>query len=173
MEEKYDPYEYLRYELFEELVPRMLYWGTEEEKNEFFQLLLQENSSLVCDMYKMLCEDDGQPCPFQRDDFKTEMFKRGGISFLQINVPQGNSGTGGILRAYLLYMKQEDGRFVKRYFVVKKFQNGNVFNVHIAPDTESVLGEELTRHAGDMEYEYWKLVRDFVKLLLQDIYGSH
>ncbi|MCM1065921.1 MAG: hypothetical protein NC420_15925 [Eubacterium sp.] len=57
--------------------------------------------------------------------------------------------------------------------MVRRFQNGNVFNVHIAPEAENTLGEELTGHVGDMEYEYWRLVRDFVKLLLQEIYGTY
>lgn len=33
---RYSRYDYLRYELFEVLLPEMLYWGTERERNEFF-----------------------------------------------------------------------------------------------------------------------------------------
>ena len=36
MEIQYNHYEYLRYELFEILIPSMLYEGSEEQKENFF-----------------------------------------------------------------------------------------------------------------------------------------
>lgn len=173
MEEKYDHYEYLRYELFEELIPRMLYQDTGEEQNDFFQLLLQENGNLIYDMYKTLCEDDGLPCPYKRKDFEAAKFERGGVNILQMLTPRNSPEISGVLRAYLLYMKHGDGGFMKKYFVIRRFQNGNVFNLYITPEAEGVLGEELTGHAGDMEYEYWKLVRDFTRIMIQDMHGAH
>lgn len=53
--------------------------------------------------------------------------------------------------------------------MIKRFRSGNVFNIYVTPEEENLLGEELTDHVGDMEYEYWKLARDYSKIVLQDI----
>ena len=71
MEQKYSYYDYLRQELFEELIPKMLYKGTEEESSRFFQQLFQENKRLVRDMFQTLCEADGVPYPYHNKDFET------------------------------------------------------------------------------------------------------
>lgn len=165
--EKYDQYGYLRYELFEELIPRMLYHGTEEEQEEFFQLLCRDGGKLVYSMFQALCEDDGLSCPYCQEDFATQTLKRGGFHILQMLMPLEDPGAFGVLRAYLVYMPQDDGTVVRRCFVVKRFQNGNIFNVVIPPESEAFLGEELTGHDGDMEYEYWRLVADFTKFLIR------
>lgn len=169
MEKEYNYYDYLRYELFEILIPRMLYKGTRKENDRFFQLLLQENKKLVHDIYKTLCEDDGLPYPYEKEDFEAEIFSRGNINVLQILLPPNNPDISDILRAYLLFTKYADKGLIKKYFVIKRFGNGSIFNLHITSDIEGVLGEELTAHIGDMEYEYRILVRDYIRTIIQDM----
>lgn len=166
MERKYNNYDCLRYELFEVLIPAMLYQGTEEENNEFFRLLMQEGKTLLYDMYNKLCEEDKLSFSFEKADFGVEVFERGGINILQIKLPPGNPDIADILRAYVLFMKGKDGTYNKKYFVIKRFIDGEIFNLHITPGMEKLLGEELTGNAGDMEYEYWKLVRDYVRAIV-------
>lgn len=61
--------------------------------------------------------------------------------------------------------KEED----RKYFVIKRFcSTGNVFVFYIDATGEGFLGDALTEHQGDMEYEYWKLVQLYTHLLVQD-----
>lgn len=109
------------------------------------------------------------PYPYEKEDFEVNVFERGGINFLQILFPSYNPNINDILRTYLLFSKLADGSYMIRYFVIKRFRSGNVFNIYVTPEEENLLGEELTDHVGDMEYEYWKLARDYSKIVLQDI----
>ncbi len=169
MEKKYNYYDYLRYELFEELIPRLLYKGTSEEQNDFFQSLLQGNKHMIHELFQTMCEDDGVPYPYNNVDFETEIFERGGVNILQILLPPCDPEINAILRAYLLYIKWEDRGYIKKYFLIRRFDNGDVFNLYISPDIKGYLCEELTEHIDDMEYEYWRLVRDFTALMVQDM----
>lgn len=168
MEMQYNRYDCLRYELFEMLIPTMLYEGTEEQKEEFFQLLIHDGKNVICDMYHTLCEDDKLPYPYEKEDFEVNVFKRGGISILQILIPFYNPDINDILRAYLLFAELEGGSYIMRYFVIKRFGDGKVFNLCVTPAMEKLLGEELTEHIGDMEYEYWKLARDYSRVIIWD-----
>ncbi len=169
MEKEYDEYDCLRYELFETLIPVMLYQGTEKERDEFFGFLKQDGKTFVHDMFQSICEDDGLPYPYENSDFQVEVFERGGVNIIQILLPAFNANINSALRAYLLFTKGGDDREKRRYFLIKRFKNGNVFIMYVNPESEQLLGEELTEHADDMEYEYWKLVCDYVKVIIQDM----
>lgn len=169
MEKQYNHYDYLRWELFEKLIPSMLYKGTEEQKEEFFQSLIHDGKNVIHSLYDIICEEDKLPYPYEKEDFEVNVFERGGINFLQILFPSYNPNINDILRTYLLFSKLADGSYMIRYFVIKRFRSGNVFNIYVTPEEENLLGEELTDHVGDMEYEYWKLARDYSKIVLQDI----
>lgn len=168
METQYNHYDYLRYELFEMLIPSMLYEGTEEQKEEFFQLLIHDGKNVIRNMYSTMCGDDKLPYPYEKEDFKVNMLERGGIRILQILLPPYNPDISDILRAYLMFTRLQNGSYVKRYFVIKRFKDGSVFNLCITPEMEKLLGEELTEHVGDMEYEYWKLVRDYSRVIFRN-----
>lgn len=168
METQYNHYDYLRYELFEMLIPSMLYEGTEEQKEEFFQLLIHDGKNVICNMYSTMCGDDKLPYPYEKEDFEVNTLERGGIRILQILLPPYNPDISDILRAYLLFTRLQNGSYVKRYFVIKRFKDGSVFNLCITPEMEKLLGEELTEHVGDMEYEYWKLVRDYSRVIFRN-----
>lgn len=114
----------------------------------------------------MICEEDGLPYPYEKTDFEVEIFERGGVNILQILIPPCNPNINDILRAYLLFSKHENSRDTRRYFVIKRFKNGNIFILYVNPESEKLLGEELTEHAGDKEYEYWKLICDYAATIL-------
>ena len=102
METEYDRYDCLRYELFETLIPAMLYKGTEKERDEFFGFLKQDGKVFIHDMYQTLCEDDSLPYPYENPDFEVRIFERGGVNILQILLPPYNPNINDILRVYLL-----------------------------------------------------------------------
>lgn len=66
-------------------------------------------------------------------------------------------------------MERWDGRGTKRYFVVKRFKDGNVSILYVNAKMEVLLGEDLTGHIGDMEYEYHKLVSDYAKIFVLEL----
>ena len=169
VEKEYDRYDCLRYELFETLIPVMLYEGTEKEKDEFFGFLKHDGKNFIHDMYQTICEDDGLPYPHEKTDFEVEILERGGVNILQIILPPCNPNINDILRAYVLFAKHGVSIDTRRYFVIKRFKNGSIFILHINLELEKVLGEELTEHTGDMEYEYWKLVCDYAKTIVWDM----
>lgn len=165
----YCKYDCLRHELFETLLPEMLYRGTKKEKDEFFSSMKQDGKTLLRDMYGIMCEDDGVPYPDGKIEFGVEVFERGGVNILQILLPSYNPNISDILRAYILFMKRGDGKGTKRYFVIKRFKDGTVFILYVNAEMGVLLGEELTGHIGDMEYEYHKLVSDYVKILILEL----
>lgn len=169
MGKEHDRYDCLRYELFETLIPVMLYKGTEKEKNEFFGFLKQDGKAFIHAMYQTLCEEDDLPYPHEKADCEVEVFERGGVNILQILLPPHNPNISDILRAYLLFAKRGDSTDTRRYFVIKQFKNGKIFILHTSSECEQLLGEELTEHTGDMEYEYWRLVRTYAKVILLDM----
>ncbi len=73
------------------------------------------------------------------------------------------------MRAYFIFTKSDDSRDTRRYFVIKRFKNGKIFILYANPECEMLLGEELTEHTGDMEYEYWRLVRSYAKTILWEM----
>ncbi len=169
---EYDRYDCLRYELFETLIPAMLYKRTEKERDEFFRFLKQDGKIFIHDMYQTLCEDDGLPYPYGKPDFEVEIFERGGVNILQILLPSYNPNISDILRVYLLFTKSDDSRDTRRYFVIKRFKNGKIFILYANPKCEKLLGEELTEHNEDMEYEYWGLVRSYLQIIVWDMYKN-
>lgn len=172
MKKECDRYDYLCYQLFETLIPAMLYHGTEKEKDEFFKILMQDGKTFIHDMYQTICEEDGLPYPYKNIDFEVKIFERGGVNILQILLPPHNFNINNILRAYFLFTRCEDSIDSKRYFIIRQFNNGNIFIIYINHQFENLLGEELTKHTGDMEYEYWKLVSDYAKIIILDMYEN-
>lgn len=166
MEKEYDRYDCLRFELFETLIPEILYKGTEKEKNDFFGLLKQSGKNFIHVMYQALCEEDGLPYPYENIDFEVEFFQKGRVNFLQILLPPYNQNISDILRVYLLFTKSDDNGDTRRYFLIKRFRDGKIFILYINPEGKKLLGEELTKHAGDMEYEYWRLMRLYSQIIL-------
>lgn len=147
----------------------MLYKGTQKEKDEFFDFLKGNGKDIIYNMYQTLCEDDGLSCPYKNSDFNIEILQRGGVNILKISLPSYNPDINDILRAYLLFAKRDNGFHMRRYFLIKRFKNGNTYILYVNPECKRLLGEELTEYIGDMEYEYWKLVYNYAKIVLFDV----
>lgn len=50
--------------------------------------------------------------------------------------------------------------------MIKRFKDGKIFILYANPNVRSYWGEELTEHTGDMEYEYWRLVRSYAEIIM-------
>ncbi len=152
-------YGYFRY-----LLPSMIYEGTEEENKSFFNALVDDKEELIFSLFNEMCAEDKIACPYSKEDFKVNIFERGNINFLQIAIPLQNPGGSGLLRAYMLYSEHDDEYSNIRYFAIIRFENGQIYNTYIDSEQKGILGEELTGHPDEMEYEYWRIVNDYARV---------
>lgn len=167
MDQNFSYPEYIKVLLFEHLLPQMLYTG--EGKDDLFNSLRYDGQNLILYLVDELYQEDNQNCPYSTGDFKVEILNRGGIGMMRIDLPQGSEDVCGILRAYILFVGNDDIIAHKKYFIIKRFPNGKVFIIHINLQIEGLLGEELTDNAGDIEYEYWKLAQNYTTIILPDL----
>lgn len=167
---KFTVYEQFRYELFEQLLPAMLFDGTDEERWKTLELLVYDGENMAHNCFADLCEMDGVDYPYDDNDFKAENFVRGGVHFVKISLPEieNSKGINDVLRAYVLYSKVDDRIDTYKYFVIKKFASENRISILNIDSKKALLGHELTEHSGDMDYEYWALANNYATLLLKD-----
>lgn len=55
------------------------------------------------------------------------------------------------------------------WWISKAYRWPSQREIFTNPECEKLLGEELTEHTGDMEYEYWRLVRSYAETILLDM----
>lgn len=170
MDSRISYYDIVRVEFFQFLLPRLLGTGSEEEKLEFFNALLTDGENVVEDLLSEMCEQDNHEYPYKKKDFKFMTLVRGGVNLLRIDLPPYNPDCNSVVRSYVLFMKHDGEVSQVKYFTIMNFAaEKSSFILHIDEAGESLLGEELTGHLDDEEYEYWKLVVDYSKVLLKDI----
>ena len=157
-----------RYELFEVLLPSLLFTGDEEDQESALHELKSGGNDLIYDCFAELCDMDQVTCPYEKDDFQVNYFNRGGVDFVQILLPEmePKDDINDLLRVYLLSANNQ-GEQIDKYFIVKTFADtGQTFIIYKdKPMDLGTLGFELTDKLGDMEHEYWLLARQFVSLL--------
>lgn len=54
-------------------------------------------------------------------------------------------------------------------FTIRQFESGQVFIAYITPEIKCLLGEKITKHCGDMEYEIWRVMNTYMMLVAQDM----
>lgn len=170
---EFDKYDMLKYELFEQLIPDMLYTGPDEIQQLFLQELENEEENHVYELFCKLCDEDEVPCPYGEHSFSIERFEEGGVQFIEITVPPSSYQINHVLRAYVLIAHERKNPEVKhlRYFIVKKFlEKGMVHVMYISPEGESLLGDELTSHIENRKYEHHAVARNFFMVLLNELH---
>ena len=169
---EFNKYDVLKYELFEQLLPEMFYTMKEEERDLFIEELENTSGNEIYDLFKRLCKEDKVNCSYEEKDFAINRFERGGVRFIEMCVPESTAQINQVLRVYILIAcerKNEEKKHM-RYFLVKKFfENGMVHIMYITPDNELMLGDELTNHMDDKEYEYCSVARNFIMVLLNKL----
>jgi len=168
MEQSIFGQEYLRGGLFEEMLPRLIYEG---EKTDDFSLNALENDggNFAYSLYRELCAEEKEPCPYSPRDFTSETLKTGGIDMVQVSLPPYNPDAADIIRAYVLFVREAGAAALVRYFVTKHFHDGRTFVLYISPEHEKLLGDEITGHEDDLAYEHWKLAKAYVCVTVKKI----
>lgn len=161
------PYrERLRYELFDKLLPMMLYQGTDKEREAFFTTLHDDGQSLIYAMLQDMCRHDKIECPYALEDFGVNITSYENIGFIQINLPACNDKCNATLRAYLLFPQKADAAHNCLYFIIKRFQDGSVYILHINRECNALIIEKLTGNCHGINYEHSRLMEACAAILL-------
>ena len=170
--ENLNKYDVLKYELFECLMPDMIYTGSMNERVSFIEELERDEENLIRHLLKKMCEEDGVLYAFEEDAFEIQKFEQGGIHFIEVEIPQSNAQINSVLRAYILYANERviESRMHWRYFLVKRFYTDERIHIlYVSPDKEILLGDELTLHAGDKKYEHRCLAKTFLSVMVEEM----
>lgn len=169
MKERDNKIDILKYELFQVLLPKIIYNGKEKEDIEFFSDLIEDGNQLIFEMFSFLCKEDKVRCPFRLQDFKVETIKWENTKITKIEIPGYNYEINNILRAYIFFSTdKEDKNRVKwkKYFLIIQFKDRKKYIVYIDSKGKMCLGKELLEQ--DIEKEIWHVVKTYVELLVID-----
>lgn len=163
-EEKRRYYGGLRYELFEMLMPKMLYDGQERERDVVFRELCGEGQKVVFDLFAIMCREDGEKCPYTAEDFRVNVTNEGGIGMVEIILPPFDPEISDILKAFLMFSWGK-GVETGMYFLIKRFKGGGIFLMYADREGEVLKVEEIPmERVGDTRYEHWRLVRNYAAI---------
>lgn len=169
---EFDQYDKLKYELFEQLLPVLLY----EEKDDVGKILLEELEAeydgAVYDLFCRLCEDDKIECPYDKCDLAIKKYEMSGIQFIELSLPETTANINHAVRAYVLtaYGRKEPEKKYVRYLYIKKFHKiGQLYVMYISKDEELQLGSEVTDYTDDFERERRIVGRDFLMVLAKEL----
>lgn len=165
MKKETDYHDRLRWELFEKLMPQMLYCGDDDERNKIFESLREDAQGLTYYIYQSVCGIDKEECRYKAEDFQAEVLSRGNIGMIKIRLPEHNPDVSDILRVYVVYSEKADELSSRLYFIVKRFVEGQVVIMYINSQLEALSVEEITDHAGNMEYEYWRIAVNYARII--------
>lgn len=169
---EFDKYDLIKYEIFEELFPELLYKINQEEREKIIEELEISSENKIYELFNRLCEEEKIDCPYDKNDFTIHRFEEGGIQFIEISVPEPSHQINHILRAYIMVVRERGNEEKKhmRYFVIKRFfKDESVHVMYVTPDKEVMLGDELTDHMDDKAYEHRAVARNFIVVLLNEI----
>lgn len=164
-------YDLLKYELFEGLLPGLIYTGSKEEQLALIEELEVSGKNLMQDLFSKLCEQDDIPYPFDEEVFQVSRYEQGGIHFIEIEIPESDPQISHDLRAYILYISEHETKEKNhwRYFIVKRFgSQGYIHILYITPGEEPLLGDELTKHPENREYERRRMARTYLSVLMNE-----
>lgn len=164
MEKDYCYGDLIKWELFEKLLPQMLYTGEEGKRNAVFRYLKNQRQDFVYTLVLDLCRDDKKRCPYRKEDFKSKNISRGTVEMVQVELPPYNPDISDILRVYVLYPKTSDDISDKLYFIIKRFKTNEAIVLYVPAIGVPVEIADLTGHLGDMEYEYKALEAAYARI---------
>lgn len=164
MKKDYNYEDLVRWELFESLLPQMLYTGEEDKRDAVFRYLKNEGQSFVFSLFLDLCREDMNPCPYSKKEFKSKNISRGTVEMIQVELPPYNPDISDILRVYVLYPKISDDISDKLYFIIKRFKTNEVTILYAPAEGNPMEVADLTGHQGDMEFEYKALEAAYAKI---------
>lgn len=169
---EFDKLDLLKSELFECLLPAMVYRGEAVVRELVLDNLESEYQDSVYKLFERLCEEDGINCPYTEEAFKIDRVEEGGLQFIIMSLPESHHKVNQILRAYIVYAwerKNPEKRQV-RFFYIKRFcNNDEIYVMYVSPTGEIMLGDEVTNYMGDVVAERRIVARSFIVDLLNEL----
>lgn len=169
----YNKYDLLKYELFEQLLPSLLYSLDEEKHQVFLDELASDTGNIMYELFTKLCKEDKVECPYHEDDFAIDVVSEGGLDFFIVSIPESSPGINAVLSAYIVTVRERENpdRRHTRYFYIKKFADkGMVHVMYVSPSDELLLGDEVTNHVGDRAYECRTIARNLMVVLMDELH---
>lgn len=167
-----DVHDLLKLELFEHLLPQVLYNATEEEHKICLKELAMEKEKVVYGLFERMCQEYSVECPYKEDDFALDSINEGGLEFVIVSIPESTSRMNAILRVYIISASERENpdKIYTRYLYIKKFaEKGSVHVMYVSPSDESILGDELINHMDDIAFERRTVARTFLIALLNEL----
>lgn len=168
----YNKYDLLKYELFEQLLPSLLYSLDEEKYKMFMEDLASETGNIIYELFAKLCKEDRVECPYDKKDFAIDIVDEGGLEFVIVSIPKWSPKINSALRAYIVTVSERENPDKKytRYFYIKKFADkGMVHVMYVSPSDELLLGDEVTNHVGDIKYECRTIAKNLMVVLMDEL----
>ena len=164
--------EMIKLEFFQALLPMLIYNSDVEEQKEFFETLCNDGNGLLHELMSEMCNDDGVEYQYSNHNYAVECLEVGGFHVIKIDLPVINQNINDVKRAYLVSARvKESGELAEhRYFSIKyDSETGKTYIQFTALNREIYLGDELTEKEDDIDYELWRLARNYVSVLSNKI----
>lgn len=169
---EYAKQEIVKLEFFQTLLPMLIYKGSDEEKKDFFQSLCNDGNNLLHELLSEICGDDGIVYEYSNHNYAVERMEVGGLHVVKIDLPPLNKNINDIKRAYLVSARvKETGELTEHRFFSIKYdaETGKSYIQFSAPDGVIYLGDELTDKEDDINYELWRLARNFIAVMSKNV----
>ncbi len=164
--------ELIKLEFFQTLLPMLIYKGTDEEKKIFFESLCNDGNSLLHELLGEIFADDGIEYEYNSHNYDVECLEVGGLHVVKINLPPINKKINDVKRVYLVSARVRDtGELAEHRFFSIKYdaETGKSYIQFSAPNREIYLGDELTEKEDDLNYELWRLARNFIAVMSKNV----
>lgn len=138
MEQDSTNYSYLRSNFFEKQIPPMIYCGSEKERRHFFYQLRDNGRDFIYFLFNMIYADKIPSYSYEKNNFMLDVIHKDDVFMIQILLPAYNPNTDDILRTYLIFDKHNDDIAAKKYFIIKRFSNGQIFIIYISPQLKGL-----------------------------------
>lgn len=159
---EFTKYDMMRFELFEIWLPTLIYKGTEKQQEDMISYLKNDGTQLIHELFASMCQQDGVPYPYSVVDFSVKHFLCGGIEYIEIDLPAFNPKIHDFKRAYLLMIKDENGKWIKKYYTIRRFVGESQYIMYVDAKGNVAINEEIDdQYIDDMDHEYWRLANCF------------
>ena len=154
------------------LLPKLIYKGSEEEKNKFLDTLCNDGNDLLHELLREISSDDGVEYEYAAHNYNVECLIVGGLHVIKMDLPSINKNINDVKRAYLVSAQiKETGILTEHRFFSVKYdsETGKSYIQFSAPNGEIYIGDELTDKEDDIGYELWRLARNYVAVLSKNV----
>lgn len=177
MKYDYEPFDYVRFEVEQLLIPTY-YLSDGSIDKLFYKGILKEKQ--VLDFYAVVCKDEKIECLYKEEDFKVTYYKYGKLmNVIKIDLPDFMPYDVYNETIYLLYYSLEEKQPLLKYCMFIRNDCGKRHILQAKSGANMLYGEELSNNATDDEineilYKYYKVfLNDDLCTILKRVYEDN